>query len=184
MLYERKSRMYESLSDAQLLEKLYTENYSLIYRLVVHTLQQYVRTSADAADLTQEVFITAARKIDVLRDHPNPTGWLISTAYYQCKNHVRSISRRREVPDDALILTESDGDAFASSDIRLSISQILGQRDYALLVAYCMEKRPAEEICREYGLSPAALRVRIHRLRKILSTLLVLIVTFDKIRHI
>lgn len=176
--------MNEPLSDPQLLEKLYTENYTIVYRLILHTLRSYIDIDSDADDLTQEVFIVAAKQIATLQSHPNPTGWLIATARNQCRNYVRALTRRNEMLSDAPELHASSVDIFAERDIQLSLQQLLRPEDYALLIAYCIKGRPVDEICREFGLSPTALRVRIHRIRKSLSTYFILLVTFAIIRNI
>lgn len=170
--------MSDPLNDCQFLEKLYTENYTLIYRVILRTLHQYTRKTSDAADLTQEVFIRAAKKISILRSHNNPTGWLIKTAYNLCKNYVRTTSAHNELLGDSISEEPSPSDDIHLSDLRMTLEQALSPDDYRLLEAYCLKNMPREQICEEFHISNAALRVRIHRLRKILKTILILTVTF------
>lgn len=165
-------------SDISYLEKLYTENYSMVYKLVTRTLRQYTSTANDASDIVQDVFVLAAKRIDVLRKHPNPVGWLIKTSQYVCMNYVSTYSRHNEQLFETLDLHADCDDAIAEIDTIVSLEQVLKPEEYALLKAYYIEKRPTEEICRETGFSPNLLRVRMHRLKKYLSAFFVLLVIF------
>lgn len=170
--------MSDSVSDLKLLEMLYLRSYKTICRLITNVLSQYARCSSDAPDLAQEVFIQAAKKIEELQVHPNPEGWLMKVAYNLCRNHIRAQCRRVEQLSESLDLYPTAQDDFSVSTLRMSLEQTLDSEDYALLNAYCIEERPPEELCEEYGLSPVALRVRIHRLRKFLTTNFIFLVTF------
>ena len=164
--------------DEIFLERLYENNYDLVYKLVVRTLRQYAATTNDASDIAQDVFVLAAKRIDVLRTHPNPVGWLIKTAQYVCRSYVSAYSRHQEQLFETLDLHADQEDAISKSDVLVSLEQMLKPEDYALLKAYYIEKHPAEEICREAGISQNLLRVRMHRLRKNLSAFFVLLVIF------
>ena len=85
--------MLNTPDDVSFLEKLYAENYALVYKLVTRTLRQHAASTADAADITQDVFILAAKRIDVLRSHPKPVGWLLKTTQYVCRNHISAYRR-------------------------------------------------------------------------------------------
>ncbi|MDO5300581.1 MAG: sigma-70 family RNA polymerase sigma factor [Clostridia bacterium] len=176
--------MSEPISDPQFLKRLYENNQQLIYRLILYTLRTHINTVSDADDLTQEVFIVAAKQIEALKNHPNPTGWLVSTAYNLCKNHIRTVIHRNEILCDSPELHAGSDDVFAAYDIQLSMQQILKPEDYEILIEYCIQKRPSDEICDEYSLTPTTLRVRIHRLRRNLLHHLILLVTIGAIRHI
>ena len=171
-------------SDAAYLERLYRENYTLVYKLVMRTLRQYTPATNDAADIVQDVFVLAAKRIDVLRSHPNPAGWLIKTAQYVCMNYVSAHSRHGEQLFDSLDLHAVKDDAIAEVDTLVSLEQVLKPEEFELLKAYYIEKRPTEEICRDTGVSPNLLRVRMHRLKKYLSAFFVLLVIFASTHNI
>lgn len=176
--------MFNTPDDVSFLEQLYIENYALVCKLVVRTLRQFSLNTANAADIAQDVFIVAAEHIDVLRAHANPVGWLLKTAQNRCRNYIRSCLRHDERLYGTLDLHRSGDDGIAELDARLSIEQLLGGDDYALLRAYFIEEQPTEEICRRTGLSPNQLRVRMHRLKKYLSAYFVLLVIFASTRNI
>jgi len=176
--------MFTTSDDVSFMEKLYTENYALVYKLVKHILKQGFASTIDAADITQDVFVVAAKRIDLLKTHPNPVGWLIKTTQYVCKNHMSVYARHDEQLFGTLDLHQNHDDDISALNTRISIEQLLSKEDYALLKAYFIEKQPTEEICRKTGLSPNQLRVRMHRLKKYLSTFFNLLVIFASTHNI
>ena len=171
-------------SDAAFLERLYRENYTLVYKLVSRTLRQYTSVTNDASDIVQDVFVLAAKRIDTLREHPNPIGWLIKTSQYVCMNYVSTYSRHSEQFFETLDLHADQENAIAEVDTLVSLEQMLKPEEYELLKAYYVEERPTEEICRDTGMSPNLLRVRMHRLKKFLSPFFVFLVIFASIHEI
>ena len=176
--------MLKMNSNTSFLEKLYTENYAMVYRFITFTLNRHGGKTSDAPDLVQEVFVLAAKRIDVLRAHPNPAGWLMKTAQYMCMNYVSANARHQEQLFETLELHAEQEDAIAEVDMLVSLEQVLKPDEYALLKAYCIEKRSTEDICRETGLSPNRLRVRMHRLRKYISPYFVFLVIFASAHNI
>lgn len=164
-------------TDKQLLESLYQQHYSSVYKLIASRLSHHLGTHADAADLTQEVFILAARRIDELRIHPNPAGWLMKTARLMVMNHFRRKVQHNEQLFHSLEL-HSYSDDLSAIETDASLQKLLSPEDYALLHAYAVEKRPHDELCRQYGISETALRMRISRIRKFLMQNFIFLVTF------
>lgn len=172
------------LSDLQYFEHLYLKEYKNIYKLIAYKLYQGTRMSADAADLTQEVFILAAIKIRELRSHPKPVSWLYKTAHNLCRNHVNMRVRHNEQLFADLELHGGSTDPHKHSDLLMSLEQTLREEDYALLKAYYIDERPIEEICANTGMTSNALRVRIHRIKEYLSTFFIFLVIFARTYNI
>lgn len=172
------------LNDSMFLEKLYLENYDSVYRLTAYLLKRGVQTSADAADVTQEVFVIAAKKIDEVRRHPKPVGWLYKTAFNCCRNHIQACARHKNQLFGSLDLQRAEADSFPLSNLLISLEQTLSKEDYELIRAYYVDERPLEEICARTGLTPNALRVRIHRIKKSLCTFLLFLVIFSMTNNI
>lgn len=175
-------------------EQLYNEHFSTLYRLACHQLRCYTSSCTDASDIVQEVFLLAFRKWDRLREHPNPVGWLMKTTCYVCSNHARAryrqLNKESRSPDaqrlcySGSLRTSQADDAYTRQDTLLSVEQLLSPDEYRLLKAYCSDRCSMETLCCLTGLSPAALRVRIHRIRRKLTNLLaaaVIIVLFQNI---
>lgn len=169
--------MQKRQSDLKLLDSLYCEHHQLVYKLISSRLYRGLGTKADADDLMQEVYIIAGDHISTLRNHPNQVGWLMQTANNVVRNHIRSKARHREQLFYSLDLHRSDED-FDAIDFDASLQNVLNPDDYAILRAYYFDNRPHEEICANHGLSEAALRVRISRIKKFLRNYFILVVTF------
>lgn len=182
--------MNKSVSELSGLEQLYDDHFAMLYRLACHQLSRYTGSCADAADMVQEVFLLAARKWPSLQNHPNPAGWLVKAMHLICRNHARAQYRQQDketqCKDRALqrqpkgygtLYTDAAEDETSAQDVLISLEQMLSSEDYHILKAYCIDRRPMEDISRETGLSAVALRVRIHRIRQELSKIFILIVT-------
>jgi len=179
------------------LEQLYCEYSAMLYKLACRQLMRYTGSSADAMDMVQDVFVLAARKWDVLREHTNQAGWLIRATQLVCMNHAEKQYRHQNKEKDykgqvlqkqpmayGKLYSEAVGDETPVQDILISLEQVLRAEDYEILKAYCIEKRSLEEISQQTGLSAAALRVRIHRIRQEIAKILLLLVTLLVSRNI
>ena len=65
---------------------LYTDT---VYRVAVHN----TRTTADAEDITQEVFLRLLESRKTFRDEEHIKAWLIRVTINLCKNHLRDTAR-------------------------------------------------------------------------------------------
>ena len=133
--------------------------------------------------MVQEVFCRAIRH-DVWQ-HENPAGWLIVATNNVCselyKEHVRRGKRQEKLElkikaaKPAGVRTLFDGATPSEteiSDIMLTFEKSLSSEDAALLKEYCIDGTPIEDISRRTGLSANYIRVRIHRIRKLLLKLM------------
>lgn len=142
--------------------------------------------AAEAADVTQKVFVNAIMSLDRLRSVDDPRRWLIGIARHRCLDHARSARRDPELVD-ATTLCEIAGACFIAEpttgeDPRTM--KLLGEclerldaSDRTLIELRFYEGLPFKEIARRLGKTPAALRVRLtracFRLRRHLKTQLV-----------
>ncbi|MBQ8554813.1 MAG: sigma-70 family RNA polymerase sigma factor [Clostridia bacterium] len=163
--------------DNEWMSRLHAENYALVLRHVRRQLYASVGHVADAEDITQEVFARALKKKD-LHKHPNPTGWLITTATRLCQNYNRSTLSRQHTQqryvqnkldvraDRSLFLFNAENDQTDVSDLEMTLEQSLSKEDWLLLKEYYIEKTPVKEIARRMYMSENAVRVRVFRCRK------------------
>lgn len=155
--------------DEQWLKQLYDANYDMLYRLASNRLTAGMGHSADVQDVLQEVFLLAfTKEID---RHSNPEGWLVVTTVNICKNYIRSNARQaRKISKCKQELLDrnhqSDNDTMKSTDMHLSLEQVLDQEEYDLFIKYCESGRTLDALAKETNLSSNALRVRIFRIRK------------------
>ena len=165
------------------LAQLYEENYRRIYCLAVYRLRQGSGRIEEAEDVVQEVFCRAIKH--EVWQHENPAGWLIVATNNVCsemyKEYIRQgkrqekLERRIKDAKPAEVRTLFDG-AIPSetevSDIMISFEESLSREDSALIKEYCINDTPIEEISRHTGLSANHIRVKIHRIRKLLLKLM------------
>lgn len=76
--------------------ELFKAHAGFVLRLVRHLGV----SPSDAEDVTQEVFMIAHGRLDLLRNDANPRNWLFGIARRLAANHVRKSKRRRNVPLD------------------------------------------------------------------------------------
>lgn len=165
------------------LAQLYEENYKRVYRLAVYRLRQSSGSIEEAEDVVQEVFCRAIRH--EVWQHENPTGWLIVATNNVCnemyKEHVRQGKRQEKLEQriknakPAEVRTLYDGAAPSEaeiSDIMMTIEKSLSHEDSELIKEYCINETPIEDISRQTGLSANHIRVKIHRIRKLLLKLM------------
>ncbi|MBE5774937.1 MAG: RNA polymerase sigma factor [Clostridiales bacterium] len=165
------------------LAQLYEENYRRVYRLAIYRLRQGSGRIEEAEDVVQEVFCRAIQH--EVWQHENPAGWLIVATNNVCsemyKQYVRQGKRQEKLEQKikdakpAEVRTLFDGAASSEteiSDIMMTFEKSLSSEDAALIKEYCIDDTPIEDISRSTGLSANHIRVKIHRIRKLLLKLM------------
>ena len=137
--------------------------------------------TADAADATQETFVSAWCARGSLRDPDRFDAWLGRINVNACRETLRrrGRSRVREIrlpePDEgpepastdrALDERTAEADAFDRAFARLSVD------DRAVLVMHHLQERPVCEIAAALGAPEGTVKSRLHRARAALETAL------------
>lgn len=154
------------------LDRLTDEYYDRIYKYALIL----TRSADDAADLAQDTFLTAAERAAELPDHPNVYGWLRTVVYHHFQ-HWRADRRREaalrfEPPEDERGAAADPIQQLAAPDelgdrlLALDMERMLSPEDCLLLRRIYFERATAEETARELGMSPAACRKRLQRIRE------------------
>ena len=130
------------------------------------------RTCA-ADDAAQEATIRAWRYRSRCRDPARPEPWIAGIARREA---LRAISRRRDqfpVSDRDLADPRQDLSGLVESlDLRRAMSGMDGQ-DRRLLIGHYWQDLPNRELATQLGLAEVTVRVRLHRLRRLLRETLV-----------
>ena len=136
---------------------------------------------ADAADATQETFVSAWRHSSELRDPDLFDAWLGRINLNACRAQLRRRNRRdvREMrlldpvddrepasPDRPLADRTADADAFDRAFARLSVD------DRAVLVLHHLQQRPVAEIAAAFGAPTGTIKSRLPRARVALESAL------------
>jgi len=168
-----------ALGDAAAFDALVATRLERCYRLAWSILAN----DADAADATQDAFISAWRQLPHLRDAAAFDGWLnriVANAALMARRHNR---RLREVhvetpegeedvdPPGVQRTASSDAgiDAVADSDRIRSAFARLRPKDRALLTLHHVEERPVAEIARALGIAEGTVKWRLHQARRALE---------------
>lgn len=140
---------------------LYTRYARMIHGLLLARVPQL-----DVDDLVQDVFLTAWRRLDSLRDPAAFGGWLAMIA----RNRAIDF-HRQSVPADELPETiEAPGSVAASAEAHAVLDTIRRLPDAyrETLVLRLVEGMSGPEIAARTGLTPASVRVNLHRGMKLL----------------
>jgi len=154
------------------------------------TARRLLRSDDDAADALQEAFISAFRSIDRFAGNSRLATWLHRIVVNACLMKLRSRSRQPEVSIESLLPTFSSWghhDHSVRNWRKLPIEEMLTDETRALvrrcidmlpedfrtiLVLRDIEELSTEEAAAVVDITPGAAKVRLHRARQALRTLL------------
>jgi RNA polymerase sigma-70 factor (ECF subfamily) len=154
------------------------------------TARRFLGNEHDAHDAVQQAFISAFRSIDGFNGDARLSTWLHRIVVNAALMQMRSKRRRREVPIDDLLpqfdaqgrwADESEGSGWADEDP-------MDRPDTRKMVRRCIDKLPevyrtvlllrdiegldSVEVADMLGITPNATKVRLHRARQALKTLI------------
>ena len=153
-------------------------------------IRRMVRDTALAQDLTQETFIRAQKGLKDFRGEASISTWLFRIANNLCLDHLRKEKGKGMMVDFFEYLDNLDYGAEESGKSEESDQQVhlLEQREMSecvqefvdrlpetyrsVMVLYYLEGFSIEEIAGILGTSSVSIRVRLHRGREELKTLL------------
>lgn len=145
-----------------------------LYRHAVHMLDR----PEDAADVVQEAFVKGYRKLDQCRDPSKFGGWLFRITSNLCKDRLRSPASDGIALEDAGPLESGlrgPEDRLRGrrleDDLRAALDRLSPEQREAFLLKH-MEERTYPEMSEMLGASVSALKMRVHRAREELQTLL------------
>ena len=139
-----------------------------------HLYERYVRMvhaillgrvpRRDADDLVQDVFLIAYTRIGELRDAAAFAGWLAAIARNRATDYLRQSREQVELPDEL-----PGGDAIEAETLAvLDAVRRLPEAYRETLLMRLVEGMSGNEIAERTGLTPASVRVNLHRGMKLL----------------
>jgi RNA polymerase sigma-70 factor, ECF subfamily len=118
----------------------------------------------DVDDLVQEVFLAAYTRIRELRDPAAFGGWLATIARNRATDHLRRSHEAVELPEDI-----AGGDPIPTETfVVLETIRTLPEAYRETLLMRLVEGMSGAEIAERSGLTPASVRVNLHRGMKLL----------------
>lgn len=160
----------------QWLEELHRMHYETLMRLARYRLRHSAASVDDAEDIVQQAFLLAAEKD--IREYDEPLRWLMKTVSNLCMNRATKQYRTRQKqqrlirqrmdssPVRSIYAVDMQNDAMQEQEMRMLIEQTLTPEEWELLQRYITRSASIEELAAERGMTPVALRVQMHRLRK------------------
>jgi RNA polymerase sigma-70 factor (ECF subfamily) len=135
------------------------------YARMVHGVLLASVPRPDVDDLVQDVFLTAMRRLDGLREPAAFPAWLAAIARNRAADfHRRRPRERVELPEDVPAPGSDRTEALAVLDVIRSLPDAYRET----LVLRLVEGMTGDEIAARTGLKSASVRVNLHRGMKLL----------------
>jgi RNA polymerase sigma-70 factor, ECF subfamily len=135
-----------------------------LYARMVHGILLARVPYGEVDDLVQDVFLTALRKIDSLRDANAFGPWLAMIA----RNRAMDFHRRTRATDELPETLAHASAPHAEANEALALIRELPEAYREPLILRFVEGMTGPEIATRTGLAPASVRVNIHRGMKLL----------------
>ncbi len=131
------------------------------YARTVHGVLLSRVPPADAGDLVQDVFLQAMEQLATLRDPGAFGGWLMVIARRRAADFYRTRRETTSLPAELIAERDASGDAEAT--VILDMIRELPEAYRETLVWRLVEGLTGPEIAERSGLTPASVRVNLHR---------------------
>lgn len=166
--------MYLRADQDEFLEDLYREVFESLWRYAF----SYLGDSEMAAEVVQDTFHEAVRKIDTLMNHENPRGWLKKVLknklMHARRSHNRYILRFLSLDTDiangeAVLAAKTP--AHTEEDILREVCEALPPEEWELLRMIVLEHRPYKVVAEELDVTVWTCQKRVQRIRDKLALL-------------
>ncbi len=134
------------------------------YARMVHGILLARVPYGEVDDLVQDVFLTALRKINALRDAERFGPWLAMITRNRAMDYYRRTRETSELPDDLAHAATPHAEANEVLEIICELPEAYREP----LILRFVEGMTGPEIAERTGLAPASVRVNIHRGMKLL----------------
>ena len=149
------------------------------YHDIVFTIPlKVLRNREDAEEIAQESFIKAFKSLHTFKGNAKFSTWLYRITYNTCISEVRKKKIHFTSTDDIQIRDEAvemnmEGipEENRENFVRAALEK-LPEDEYTLVVLYYFEDQSIEEISKITGLTVSNAKVKLHRARKKLYTIL------------
>lgn len=154
--------------DVGAFEPLYREHVDRVYALCLRMSHD----SAEAGELTQDVFVRCWQRIGTFHGDSRFSTWLHRVAVNVVLEHARSRNRREarvEPTGDPEILGSAATER--SDDVRMDIERAIGElppKARAVFILHDIEGYRHREIAQMTGSAPGTMRAQLHRARRLL----------------
>ncbi|MEX0928102.1 MAG: RNA polymerase sigma factor [Balneolales bacterium] len=151
--------------------------------MVFHIIRGFEKDEDEVAELAQQIFVTAYERLNTFNQASKFSSWLHSIAANLCLDFVKNIRRTNkrfsemasEHLENSLIEHANPHGNLEMKELDVMLNQALGQlpEEYSQLILLKYREGLAYEVISErLGIPVNALKVRAHRARKELKTIM------------
>ena len=145
--------------DQDAFARLYADYVRLVHAIVLGRVPR-----RDVDDLVQDVFLTAYVRVRELRDPAAFGGWIAAIARNRATDYLRQSPRQEPLPEEV-----AGGDPIEAETLAvLDVVRKLPDAYRETLLMRLVEGMSGNEIAERTGLTPASVRVNLHRGMKLL----------------
>lgn len=160
--------------------RILVERYS---PMVFHVVRRFEKDEDEVEELAQQIFVKAFEKLEQFAMKSKFSSWLYSVAFNHCRDYSRNIRRSNcrfsELEDDYLEKKFLDShtpiDSVEKNEwldlLKESLQKLASDYSEPFLLKY-RDGLSYEVISERTGVSVGALKVRVHRARKQLKTMI------------
>jgi RNA polymerase sigma-70 factor (ECF subfamily) len=144
-----------------------------IYAPAIHGILLARAPSGEVDDLLQEVFVTAFRQLNTLRDGNSFGGWIAMVARNRAVDSHRRLRETEGISEEQVEPQPATIDSDARAGKIVEVIRALPEAYAETLMLRLVEGMSGPEIAERTGLKPASVRVNLHRGMKLLRERLV-----------
>lgn len=150
-------------ADETWVKELYECNAPKIYKIVLCRLGD----PEEAQNIVQEAFLALIEKVDLVRHHPNPAGWLMKAVRFLILQSIEASQNRMdheaEIDQQVSQLSAPPGQLLSLRDM---LPPGLTQREQDLLVWFYEDRLTYEELSGRLKISIMTCRTQMFRAKK------------------
>ncbi|WP_336958949.1 RNA polymerase sigma factor [Chryseobacterium contaminans] len=147
-------------------EHLYKEHSGKIFRVCYG----YFNDIEKAKDVMQDTFITVFTNLNELKHQENIVGWIYRIASNKCLRQIEN-EKKKQLVTEYVFLNHEETDPYAEETAFVKLHKCIAELPDMdrLIIGFYLEDLKQDKIAEILGLSHSNVRVRIHRIKEILS---------------
>lgn len=157
------------VSNKKTFETIYCQHHPMVLQMCLG----YTKGDRDTAnDLSQEVFISVWNNLDKFRGASSYKTWIYRITVNTCLQYIKK-EKASPILNEDIRPTIADTNETANDDIQ-KLYEAIGQlkKIDRLIIMMVLENQDYDSISEIIGIKPTNVRVKIHRIKKRLKTIL------------
>lgn len=150
--------------EQELINRLYSDNYDTLLGFAANS--QDCRNAMAAEDVVHDAFCEAIRKIDEVKVHENPGGWLMQTVKYKLSAEKKKFCSRDIGYEDWETEPSMEDNKFEAAELNMLMESELNEHERKLIHLYYDYGYTAKEIAARENITDGNFKVRMCRIKK------------------